>query len=416
MSDLSLLGFQTFPLDTLEGKNSYLLVGKNGAQVRLSSSAYQLLRAVDEGTSFDDLAQQIKQAQRDSTVSKDQLEQAYRELIQKLNQIDERAQQSRLPWAFWVRLPLFPERWVSRISSILALLYHPYLLPVLLAWIAVTFAFMFHGGMRLELKENSFLWGYCLFLGSLIIHEFGHSSACARYGARPSDIGFTIYLIYPAFYSDVSSAWQLRRWQRVMVDLGGNYFQFLIGSSFILAFYGTHWEPFRLAVLMIVSTAVFSLNPIFKFDGYWMLADFLGVTNLASQPARIGSYFYNRILGRKPRPLPWPMKVAGVLIIYSLISFAVWALFLWNVVPMVWHRALQFSHSVNLMWAYVQSRHRPSWAEFRTFLISVFLLGISLSMLWQMIKRFGKIAFRRLSPLREKFHNQQRIVQPESPR
>jgi putative peptide zinc metalloprotease protein len=251
---------------------------------------------------------------------------------------------------------------------------------------------------------------------SLIVHEFGHSSACARYGAQPSDIGFAVYLIYPAFYSDVSSAWRLRRWQRVVVDLGGNYFQFLAGSCFIFAFYGTHWDAFRLAVLMIVSTALFSLNPIFKFDGYWVLADFLGVTNLASQPARIGTFFYNRMLRRATKPLPWPTRVASVLIIYSVISMIVWAVFFWHVAPMLWRRVISLSHSISIIRVYLESGHPPPWMEFRSFLISMFFLVISVAMLWQMAKRVANAVSRWSPYFLKKLTERHSLAQPESVR
>src|SRR5437588_8328191 len=100
MSSPELSAFQSFPMDTLEAKKSYLVVGKNGSQVRLSSSAYQLLQAVEAGTSFDELAQQINQAQGESAISKEQLEQAYRELVQNLNKIDDKAKKGRIPLAF----------------------------------------------------------------------------------------------------------------------------------------------------------------------------------------------------------------------------------------------------------------------------------------------------------------------------
>jgi putative peptide zinc metalloprotease protein len=103
--------------------------------------------------------------------------------------------------------------------------------------------------------------GYGLFLVSLLLHEFGHAAACKRFGERPGAIGFTLYLTFPALYSDVSSTWRLPRWQRVAVDAGGTYFQLVVVALYMASYIGTHWGPLRLAVYMAIGIALFNLNP-----------------------------------------------------------------------------------------------------------------------------------------------------------
>jgi len=220
-----------------------------------------------------------------------------------------------------------------------------------------------------------------------MFHELGHSAACRRYGASPSDIGFTIYLIYPAFYSDVSSSWQLSRWQRVAVDLGGNYFQCIAATIFALGFYITHWPALRIAQLMILSTCVFSLNPFFKFDGYWVMADMLGVTNLASQPFRIGKHLLARLMKRSSAPLPWPPVVTSILLVYSLFTTSVWSIFLWKLFPMLRERLALFSHHLYVIVSRVALGEMPRWTEIRSVAISAPMLLFLLIMLWSIVGR-----------------------------
>lgn len=391
-----------FVMDTAEGKQSYLIIASDGSQIRLTSSAYQLLQAINSGISFEELAQRINTTRQTGKVSAEQLEELYVELIRKLNKLGERTASNPLPWGFWVRLRLIPQQIAIKVGSVLGALYHPYLSLVLVGIIGTSIFSLMHHRLRFEFNDTTFLYSYLLFIVSLVFHEFGHASACTRFGTQPSDIGFTIYLIYPAFYSDVSAAWRLSRWQRVVVDLGGNYFQLVIGSMFLGAYYLTHWEPFRLVMVMIISAALFSLNPIFKFDGYWVLADMLGVTNLAKQPVRLAKHFYNRLSGRASEAIPWPKPVTAVLILYSLMSFGIWGAFLWKVLPTIWHRLLLIGPQLILISRQVAARELPRWAEVRTFLVSIFFLVITLAMLWRMAAQIVSSAYRRVSLLLSK--------------
>ena len=59
---------------------------------------------------------------------------------------------------------------------------------------------------------------------SAAFHEVGHAAACRYGGAAPGVMGAGLYLIWPAFYTDVSESYRLSRAGRLRVDLGGLYF------------------------------------------------------------------------------------------------------------------------------------------------------------------------------------------------
>jgi len=225
------------------------------------------------------------------------------------------------------------------------------------------------------------LQGYLLFLVSLMTHEFGHASACARFGARPRAIGITLYLIYPAFYSDVSDAWSLPRWQRVTVDVAGCLFQAACAGLFAILFIFTGWEPLRFALILVVYSCVFSLNPIFKFDGYWALADALGIVNLGSQPWRITKHFWLSILGRPTRPLPWRGSTLAFLAFYTAASVLIWSGFLWHLVPGLKHALNETFVQASAVEAKLITGHPPSGMDLGGLLFSasfLLILGIGL--------------------------------------
>jgi hypothetical protein len=58
-------------------------------------------------------------------------------------------------------------------------------------------------------------WHLRLVLPTVVVatafHEIGHASACRFSGARPGEMGVGVYLIWPAFYCDVTDAYRLDR-------------------------------------------------------------------------------------------------------------------------------------------------------------------------------------------------------------
>ena len=62
-----------------------------------------------------------------------------------------------------------------------------------------------------------------LVLGGLI-HELGHATACRYGGGRPGVIGFGMYIVFPAFFTNVTDSYRLNRAGRLRTDLGGLYF------------------------------------------------------------------------------------------------------------------------------------------------------------------------------------------------
>jgi putative peptide zinc metalloprotease protein len=387
-------------IDTSETQPGYLLAGKNRTYMRLSPSAYHLLQQRSAGISFAELAEQLSQ-QNGKPISPDKVEKACQHILDQIAAIENKSTGN--PRGFWLRLRLIPEKWVVWIANRLSIGFQPYVAAGLL--LAIISAIIFT--LRLDFFAAStpadFWWGYGLFVLSLFAHEFGHASACARYGARPSDIGVVLYLIYPAFYSDVSAAWELKRWQRVVVDLGGTYFQFVVGAGYILAYLLSGWAPWGDAALIILASSLFSLNPIFKFDGYWVVADALGVVNLSQQPMRIVRYMWHRLHGQGVNPLPWSPVVISILAVYSLASFGIWGAFLCAVLPMLWQQVLIYPSTLLALVNSVLSQPATLTIEqVEGFVTETFFMVIAGFMVWQVaasLARLIKTARQKSRPL-----------------
>jgi len=66
----------------------------------------------------------------------------------------------------------------------------------------------------------------------------------------------------------------------VIVDLGGIYFQQIVFALLAVAAVLGHDPSWRAACISIDVMALIAINPVFRFDGYWVLVDYLGIPNL----------------------------------------------------------------------------------------------------------------------------------------
>ena len=111
-------------------------------------------------------------------------------------------------------------------------------------------------------------------------HEFGHAAAARRGGATPGVMGAGLYLVWPAFYTDVTDSYRLGRAGRLRTDLGGLYFNAIVAVLTVGVWWVTRYD----AILLLVATQILQmlrqLLPFVRFDGYHVLADLTGVPDL----------------------------------------------------------------------------------------------------------------------------------------
>lgn len=144
-------------------------------------------------------------------------------------------------------------------------------------------------------------------LGSILFHEIGHAAALRISGERPGPIGFGFYLLLPSFFTDVTRTWALRPTARYLVDLGGIYFQQIAFCVLACLTLYTNSSETASACYAIDVMCVIAINPVFQFDGYWLLADWLGLPKLYRDASQVPGDFVFRLLGipkKKPRPRP----------------------------------------------------------------------------------------------------------------
>ena len=122
-------------------------------------------------------------------------------------------------------------------------------------------------------------------------HEMGHGYACHHFGVAVPNSGLMFMVGTPLAFVDASGSWALKnRGDRQIINLAGMYFELMIAiaAAFVWTFStDTHLKSLAHFTLLIssVTTIAFNINPLMKFDGYFVLTDFLGIPNLKTRSA-----------------------------------------------------------------------------------------------------------------------------------
>lgn len=237
--------------------------------------------------------------------------------------------------------PLLALRWkvivtnprlTKRMSTPFAQLYRPWMLiPILAAFAATLWFVLVDKGVASATSQAFQRPGLLLLIFGLSVlsagfHELGHASACRYGGATPGGMGAGIYLVFPAFYTDVTDAYRLPRRGRLRVDLGGLYFNAIVAVTTMGVWLATGEDALLLLVALEVVAMVKQLSPVIRADGYHILADLTGVPDLF---AHIGPTLR--------RLLPWRTREPSALTGRARVVVTLWVLV---VVPVLASMAL----------------------------------------------------------------------------
>jgi putative peptide zinc metalloprotease protein len=194
----------------------------------------------------------------------------------------------------------------------------PVVVAVVAGLIAVdVWLFFVHGlgsGIRASVQQPAvFLLVMAVVVVSAALHELGHAAACAYGGAKPGGMGAGIYVVWPAFYTDVTDAYRLDRGGRLRTDLGGVYINAIIVIIMAGGYAVTGYEPLVLLCFLLQIVVLQQMLPFLRLDGYYVLSDLVGVPDLFR---RVGPVLRSALPFRDPEPSvaqlkPWVRRVVA---------------------------------------------------------------------------------------------------------
>ncbi len=207
--------------------------------------------------------------------------------------------------ALRLRRTLVPASATRRVARVLSPLFHPAVVALALGALVAGDVWMVREA-QISAATAATLDTPILLLGllgalllSTLVHEFGHAAGCRRGGAEPGPIGMAVYVVYPAFFTDVTESYRLDRIGRLRTDLGGVYFNVLTILGLTAAYAGTTYAPLLLVIVLVHVELLQQLLPIARLDGYFVVADLVGVPDLFG---RVGPILASLVPGRTPGP------------------------------------------------------------------------------------------------------------------
>lgn len=298
-------GLEIVEFNNKTEEKQHLLTHRN-RRYAINAFVYSLLQIISKYETIEEIQKEFSNSQN-IKYSEDEIIYlinevlAKKELIETIEPIENKKTKSFL----YFKIPIFSRKVLHPITYIFQNLFREPVAYPLLGLIFIThillFVFVSNQAKLTDLINNplSLVLAIAIMLFSVIFHEFGHSSACRFFGADYKEIGFGIYLRFPVFYSNITDAWRLPPNQRVVIDLAGIFFQYIFNLFLIVFFLITKQEILIVAVKIICIQTLFSLNPFFRYDGYWIATDLLGIPNLRKKSQEMLSYLTQKYLFRK---------------------------------------------------------------------------------------------------------------------
>ena len=133
-------------------------------------------------------------------------------------------------------------------------------------------------------------------------HEFGHAFAVKRLGGEVHEMGIIFLVFTPIPYVDASSSSAFRsKWERAFVGAAGMMAELFIAALAMFVWVGVEPGPARAVAYNIVfiagvSSVLFNINPLLRYDGYYILTDLLEIPNLAPRGMNYLKYLAQRRL------------------------------------------------------------------------------------------------------------------------
>ena len=191
------------------------------------------------------------------------------------------------------RIPLLkPDRWLTRIAPAFDWMFSKTFARLTLLALVIGGVQVFRDWERFATTlADTFapagLLAYAIALvGVKCAHELGHALTAKRYGCQVPSMGVAFLVLWPVPYTDTNAVWRLRdNRKRLHVAAAG------VSTELVIAVWSTlAWTllpdgllrsiAFPLATTTWIATLAINLSPFMRFDGYFLVSDWLDMPNL----------------------------------------------------------------------------------------------------------------------------------------
>ncbi len=229
-----------------------------------------------------------------------------------------------------------------------------------------------HGLLELFSLDGMVLVGLGL-AGAKVVHEFGHGLTARHFGCRVPAMGLGLMVLWPILWTDTTDAWRLTdRRQRMAIDAAGMASECVLAVFATLAWVVLSDGPLRTAAFLLSSstwlvTVAVNCNPLMRFDGYYLLSDFLDLPNLQERGFAYARWWLReQLFGlREPPPEVFRPEIRRAVLAYALCAMTYRFFLFVGIAALVYHLTFKmlglFLMGIEVWWFVL----RPLFAEFR---------------------------------------------------
>ena len=214
---------------------------------------------------------------------------------------------------------------------------------------------------------------------SKLLHEAGHAYTATRHGCRVGSMGVALLVLWPVLYTDTTEAWRLvERRKRLEIGAAGMAAELALAAAATLAWGLLPDGPLRAACLVLATTAwvltlAVNLNPFMRFDGYFLLADWLDEPNLQDRSFALARWRLREWLFGlgEPPPEPLPAPRRHLLVAYGMATWVYRLVLFLGIALLVYHLFFKllglFLFAVEIGWFIVRPvvRELAEWMKRR---------------------------------------------------
>ncbi len=177
-----------------------------------------------------------------------------------------------------------------------------------------------------------------------LLHELGHAYQCKEYGVPVPALGIAFLVFWPVLYTDTTLSWSLKSNQRMRIALAG-----ILVETYITIIAALIWSNVHNQIIQTICYVTITINwiasllinvsPFMRFDGYYVLADYLKIPNLQPRAFALARWQIRHWLFHWPDPPPeqFTPRMHRLLVAYSFVTWLYRLFIYFGIALLVYH-------------------------------------------------------------------------------
>ncbi len=233
------------------------------------------------------------------------------------------------------RIPLWhPDKFLTRTMAFGRFLFSRYLFYIMI-FLGIVALYqisakweLFTGTFPSVISLRGLFFYFIAFTVVKVMHEAGHAYKCKQYNVPVPACGLAFLVFWPVLYTDTTLSWTLNSKKRMRIALAGIQVETYV--TILAALIWCNTDNLTLQTICYVTITVnwfasvlINVSPFMRFDGYYVLSDFLKMPNLQYRAFALTRWQLRVWMfgWQDPPPEEFSRKMHNILITYSIITW-----------------------------------------------------------------------------------------------